>query len=145
MARRAAWAHSPCRSRRHWEHRSPAYAARKRRTWCADWARTKSSITPWRTTRGAGPVRPDRRYRGQPFDLAVPPRVEAQGRLRPARRLHESNLRLPTPRAAHLAGRAQEDGIPVVETLPKRRRGVPRGAHSGWEDQAGDRQNISVE
>src|SRR5829696_8344125 len=55
MARRAAWAHSQCRSRRPSEHTSPAYAARKRRTWCADWARTKSSITPWRTTRGAGP------------------------------------------------------------------------------------------
>ena len=96
-------------------------------------------------TRGRAAVRPDRRCRGQPFDLPVPARAEAQRRVRPARRLHESNLRLPVPRAIDHAGRAQENGIPVVETLPKRRRVVPQGAHRGWEDQAGDRQNLSAE
>ena len=45
--------------------------------------------------------------------------VEARGRLRHRRRLYKADRRLPAPRAADLAGREQEDGIPVVEALKK--------------------------
>ena len=45
--------------------------------------------------------------------------VEARGRLRHRRRLYNADRRLPAPRAADLAGREQEDGIPVVEALKK--------------------------
>ena len=45
--------------------------------------------------------------------------VEAWGRLRHRRRLYKADRRLPAPRAADLAGREQEDGIPVVEALKK--------------------------
>ena len=55
---------------------------------------------------------------GNQIDLRLPARIEPQRRLRPPRRHDAPDLRLPVLGPADLAGNTEEDGIPVVETLP---------------------------